>query len=67
MNHTETPKNLRENSQKPSSTIDNLKKELFERLKEDENIPLASIIKEVKEHGVVSYLYNTKPTDDAFA
>jgi len=66
MSDTETLKNLHENSEQPSSTIDDLRKELFERLKENENIPLASIIKEVKEHGVVSYLYNTKPTDDAF-
>ena len=62
MNHTETTQNLHENLKQPTNTIDISKKELFERLKE-KKIPLTDIIKEVKKHGTVSYLYDSSETD----
>lgn len=66
MSNTETPKDMYENTKKPQNSLndlnENLKRELLEWLKE-EKIPLADIIKEVKEHGIVSYLYKEYPTD----
>ena len=63
MDYTEVPQDLHENLKQSTNTTENLKKELFERLKEDENIPLASIIKELKEHDIVSHLYKDDQTD----
>jgi hypothetical protein len=66
MSDIETSKNMHENLEKPQNSLNNLneksKKELLEWLKE-EKIPLADIIKEVKEHGIVSYLYKEYPSD----
>lgn len=66
MSDIETSKNTHENLEKPQNSLNDLneksKKELLEWLKE-EKIPLADIIKEVKEHGIVSYLYKEYPTD----
>lgn len=67
MSNTETPKNIHESIEESQNALndlnENLKKELFERLKEDKKIPRAKIIKELKEHGIVSYLYKEYPTD----
>lgn len=66
MNNPETPKSIHESTEEPQNSINDLneksKKELLEWLKE-EKIPLADIIKEVKEHGIVSYLYKEYPSD----
>lgn len=65
MSNTETPKNVHESIENPQNSLNDLnensKKELLEWLKE-EKIPLADIIKEVKAHWTVSYLYNSHET-----